>query len=402
MQKLKPKISVLFGLSVLTVTAVVGFHILQPAPAEAAFPTAALLDNFNRADTTSIGGQTSSSGNIWGNSKIESLAPTDVGISSNRADINGSGDNAYLNTQFGPDSEVYVDVPVLPEDGNYAAIYARLQTPGDGLFDTYALIYIHSTSGNATWSLRRYNDSAPTVLSNISAASIAAGDSLGLEVTGTGSSVTVTAYKKTSGIWSTVGSANDSNASRITSAGYLGFEIGLGGPIPTRIDNFSGGTLVTNQTPVAPSTSSPASGATGISITPQFQMRSTDVDNDYLRYKIEVCADSSCSTIVRTIDQTASQTGWSGQDQQTGSAYTGNSLITSSTMATYTYQAPALSNSTQYWWRSYSIDPGGTNTFSSPSAVLSFTTAAGVTSSPAPPAPPPSTPPKNSGLPSNK
>jgi hypothetical protein len=69
-----------------------------------------------------------------------------------------------------------------------------------------------------------------------------------------------------------------------------------------------------------------------------------------------------------------SQTGWSGQDQQSSTAYTGSSSIGSSTMATYTYQAPALSPGTQYWWRGYAIDPGGSNAASSASSIFSFTT----------------------------
>jgi hypothetical protein len=43
-------------------------------------------------------------------------------------------------------------------------------------------------------------------------------------------------------------------------------------------------------------------------------------------------------------------------------------------MATYTYQTPALTGNTQYWWRAYAIDPGGTNTFGSASSIFSFTT----------------------------
>ncbi len=131
-----------------------------------------------------------------------------------------------------------------------------------------------------------------------------------------------------------------------------------------------------NAVPAAPILSGPANAATGVSITPTFTARTTDANNDYLRYKIEVCSTSNCSAIVRTIDQTASQTGWTGQDLQTSTAYTGNSVIGSSTMASHSYQAPALTNNTQYWWRAYAIDPGGSNTFSGASSINSFTTVA--------------------------
>ena len=133
-------------------------------------------------------------------------------------------------------------------------------------------------------------------------------------------------------------------------------------------------TVSSNSIPAAPTLSSPSNTATGLSINPTFQMRTTDADNDYLKYKIEVCSTSNCSVIVRTIDQTSSQTGWTGQDQQTSTAYTGNSVITNSTMASHSYQSPILNYSTQYWWRAYAIDPGGFNSFSSASSISTFTT----------------------------
>jgi len=145
-------------------------------------------------------------------------------------------------------------------------------------------------------------------------------------------------------------------------------------------------TVTYNISPSAPTLSTPSAGATGVSALPQFQLRTTDADNDYLKYWIDVCSTSNCSSIVRSICQTnvgsnlpgtcssASQTGWSGQDQQTSTAYTGNSVITSSTMAIHNYQVAPLTKNTQYWWRAYAIDPGGTNTWSSASAIQTFTT----------------------------
>ena len=130
-----------------------------------------------------------------------------------------------------------------------------------------------------------------------------------------------------------------------------------------------------NSAPAAPTLSLPASSATGVSTFPQFQFRTTDADGDYLRYEI-VLYQSNCSTVVRDIDQTADQTGWSGQDQQTGTAYGGSSVITSSTMAVHNYQPTALAVSTTYCWKARAIDPGGSNTWSSYSSTQSFTTEA--------------------------
>lgn len=131
--------------------------------------------------------------------------------------------------------------------------------------------------------------------------------------------------------------------------------------------------LVSNTSPSSPTLIAPSSGAGNVRGYPAFQLRATDAENDYLRYKIDVCSTSNCSAVVRTIDQTASQTGWTGQDQASNTAYTGSSTLSGSTIAIHNYQVPGLTASTQYWWRAYAIDPTGSNTFSSASSIIDFT-----------------------------
>jgi hypothetical protein len=72
-------------------------------------------------------------------------------------------------------------------------------------------------------------------------------------------------------------------------------------PDTTNTDKLYGVTLIdltstSNATPAAPTLNSPSNAATGVSTTPTFQMRTTDADNDYLRYKIDVCSTSNCGT----------------------------------------------------------------------------------------------------------
>jgi hypothetical protein len=141
-----------------------------------------------------------------------------------------------------------------------------------------------------------------------------------------------------------------------------------------------------NTPPSVPTLTLPGPGTIGIHSNNTFTLRSSDADNDYLQYEIQVCSNSSCSSVVRTVCQftdaatgcTASQTGWSGQNQPscptTCTAYTGNSSIISSSFGQYTYQTPLLSLGTQYWWRAWAIDPAGSNTISSPTAISGFTT----------------------------
>lgn len=113
-----------------------------------------------------------------------------------------------------------------------------------------------------------------------------------------------------------------------------------------------------NQPPNTPTNVTPTVNQTGLSSTPSLVVSATDPDSDYLRYKIEICKNTEMTDSCITADQTSSQTGWSGQNTQTSTAYT------SGTSATYTIQTP-LSFGETYHWRSYTIDPGGTNTWSS-------------------------------------
>jgi hypothetical protein len=360
----KPKKSYLkrgcIGLLVFVMTVVMVFSPWQNTPAYAVFPTnSAILDNFNRPDG-SLAGTTASSGVTWSNGGI-ATGTNLLDICSNQ--LCGVGTNGVLTPIYGPDTEIYADMPVLPlsTDGGYAFLAERISGVGTSSWNGYGLLFAPSN----TWQLRRYTGgSSTTIASGTQTAN--AGDSIGFSVIGN----TLTAwYKPAAGSWSSVVTATDNTYSN---AGPIGIEMG---DSTLRLDNLAGGSTVNNSPPAAPALSAPANGATGVSTTPQFQLRTTDADNDYLRYKIDVCSVPDCTSIVRAIDESLSQTGWSGQDQQSGTAYTGNSVITSSTMAIYTYEAPALSPNTQYWWRAYAIDPGGTNTLSSASPIQDFTTA---------------------------
>jgi hypothetical protein len=68
-------------------------------------------------------------------------------------------------------------------------------------------------------------------------------------------------------------------------------------------------------------------------------------------------------------DQTLSQTGWTGQNTQSITAYNSGSH------ATYTISTQSrLSKNTVYYWRSYAIDPSGSKTWSGTQTPIKFTT----------------------------
>lgn len=130
-----------------------------------------------------------------------------------------------------------------------------------------------------------------------------------------------------------------------------------------------------NVLPTTPTLSSPADAAAVTLVKPTLQLSTTDTESDYVRYKIQLDRVNTFSSgNLQTFDQTATQTGWSGQDAQSASAYA------SGTSANHTLQS-ALTPATTYYWRAAAVDPGGANTFSGYSSTRSFTTPALLTAS---------------------
>jgi hypothetical protein len=125
--------------------------------------------------------------------------------------------------------------------------------------------------------------------------------------------------------------------------------------------------------PSAPTLYTPTASQTGVRLMPEFRLASTDLDGDYVRYKIELCSTSNCSSIISTYDQTLNQTGWTGQDAQSFTAYTADASSALSSVKGYYTQSTALTGGATYYWRAYAIDPAGTNTWSTVSSIQSFT-----------------------------
>jgi hypothetical protein len=135
----------------------------------------------------------------------------------------------------------------------------------------------------------------------------------------------------------------------------------------------------TESPPGVPTLLSPPAGGIGINNTGPFMLAATDPDSDTLKYKIDICTTSNCSSILQTIDQTSSQSGWTDQNAANGTAYSSSaSLLANSQTAVFVLPVGTLSPATQYWWRAYSIDPAGTNTWSSASGIQTFTTGTSV------------------------
>lgn len=186
------------------------------------FPTTPILDTAVRADENPLsqGGQWASPMLLSTNSPLQ--------ISSNQfAPTTGAESDSYRSQLlYGPDSEAYVDVPVLP--GNeVVGVAVRVTNPGTASVNAYYVFW------NAS-KLEIYMLSAgtPVSLYNTSA-TFSAGDSIGLSAYGT----TISLWHKTSGVWSLTQSVIDGT---VSGPGYIGM---FSDTSSVRMANFGGGTL---------------------------------------------------------------------------------------------------------------------------------------------------------------
>lgn len=132
-----------------------------------------------------------------------------------------------------------------------------------------------------------------------------------------------------------------------------------------------------NYPPSTPTIYSVTNGSTNVPRLPIYQLRSNDLNADYLKYDVEVCPTNSwpCASGGHTYDQTSAQTCWKGQDTQTSTAYASDKYLSGSTIAyCYTPNTDILTPNTTYYMRAKAIDPGGSNTYSAYSSISSFTT----------------------------
>ncbi len=202
-----------------------------------AFPTTGVIDSFNRANEDPL-----SDGGKW------SIGPDDFGGTNNlRVASNecfqgvATSSNGYRNDQdYGPDSEVYVTLSVIPTTA--VLLYLRLVNIGAGTTDGYACYFNFSGTDDALI-CRVDNDSLVGLGTAFTPpAPYAIGDKLGLEVIGS----TLAAYVFQSGSWTQLGTRSDG---AYTAAGKIGVRVSDSGS-NARVDDFGGGTVVGGATPL--------------------------------------------------------------------------------------------------------------------------------------------------------
>jgi hypothetical protein len=192
-----------------------------------AFPTTSVLDDFNRADSSSLGSN-------W-TEDVRNASESSPIITGNQAG-RGSGvtSTAWWNAStFGPDCEVYVDLPTIPVNTG-VGLMIRVQNPDTASYDGYYL-FIQRNDTPDGWALRRLDDKVETVLGAGFNQDLSAGDKIGIEAIGS----TIKAFHYTGGAWVERASRTDSTYG---SAGYISMLIG--NSTTWRLDNFAGGTVV--------------------------------------------------------------------------------------------------------------------------------------------------------------
>lgn len=195
-----------------------------------AFPTTAVLDDFNRTEDPL------SQGGAWSN-------PTesgDVTLKTNGSTLllgsgTGYGD-AYRTTSVGPDSEVYCTLSTLGAVGtDNVFIYVRVASPGGAGLDGYVMGFGRGAgAADDGWTIFRIDDAAGTQLGAQIVQDVAAGEKIGLEIIGS----TIAPYHYNGSVWTQLGTRSDSTYS---AAGKIAITFN---DVTWRIDNFGGGTVV--------------------------------------------------------------------------------------------------------------------------------------------------------------
>lgn len=200
-----------------------------------AFPTTPVLTTFTGADENPL-----SEGGNW-------AGPILVGrnqwqrLSNLAQSTAGSTVQSYWAPSTFTESEVYATVAAHGTGTQWVDLWARIQAPNTAGVDGYVL-EITNNAGADDWDLYRVIDASASLLTALTNTELAVGDSLGLEVLGTGATVTLNAYHKPSaGSWTLVGTVGDSDASRIVTAGNIGIETSNGSAWD--LDDFGGGEI---------------------------------------------------------------------------------------------------------------------------------------------------------------
>ena len=205
------------------------------------FPATGILDTFDRGDSASLGAN-------WAKLNPGGLigyTTTQMGISGNQAYNADSGPASkasaawQVQTFQGPTgSEAYYTIGV--PSGDFFGVTLRGANLNSGTVKYY---FIRMIGGS--WSMSRLDSQASETIVSAggSATALVAGDKIGGRAYNNASgNVVLELWTNHLGLWSKIGTATDSSASKLTGAGYIGVVWGNAtGDTSGRVNDFGGG-----------------------------------------------------------------------------------------------------------------------------------------------------------------
>lgn len=191
------------------------------------FPTTGVLDNFNRANATTLGTN-------W-SVLVAYGSDGDMGISSNAAYNPDAGVYSYMYwnpATYGPDCECYLTLTTLVA-ADARSLVIRIQQP-TGSYDGYGLLVDPDPTPDE-WTVSRIDNEVWTQLGAVISQNVVNGEKIGLEAIGSD----IAAYHYTGGAWSQKLTRSDATYSNAGNTGFYGTS-----DTAWRYDDFGGGTVV--------------------------------------------------------------------------------------------------------------------------------------------------------------
>ena len=186
--------------------------------------------------------------------------------------------------QYGPDTEVWGRLSVLPGDSNQLRLYARLSQPGTTGYDGY-MLRTNQLAGTDQVLIERVDDDTFVPLKTINQ-ELAAGDVLLLRVQGQ----ILEAWRHDGSAWARLGFASDST---YAAGGYVG--VGLRGTTG-RLDDFGARTMGAPPPDTEPPSAPGTLSATAVSPSQIDLSWGAATDNVAVTlYRIERCQGAGCS-----------------------------------------------------------------------------------------------------------
>jgi len=209
------------------------------------FPVNSVLDNFNRTGEGPPPTGWSAVNATW-----KQLVIPDTPDNTYSTPQSGSDNLEFANfwsaSTFGPDTEAFVTLINLgTDDWDRNGVILRGSTGGSGV-SGYNIIWSKNGTSNgsgAALTLQRVVNDAATEFGTEKARAFSSGYKIGATVTGTGADVTIEVFTDEGSGWVSRGTWTDSDASRITSSGYIGIQGWEHGGVTCRADDFGGGDL---------------------------------------------------------------------------------------------------------------------------------------------------------------